>query len=101
MNVFTHQEDLCDELRDELQNVPEMFHDIPFHEMISKNTPANAMGKDAERMLWHQRSGHPSDHCLCNAQTNGLFNQQMPDLRGSKLFGSHGGESFAVLSRRL
>ena len=49
---------ICDKLREELQHAPEEFHDVPFHETIRK---------DAERMLWHQRLGHPSDHCLCNA----------------------------------
>ena len=51
MMAHVHQEKQCDKLRDELLDAPTTFHDVPFHDVISKNTPVNAMRKEAERML--------------------------------------------------
>ena len=40
---------------------------MPFHEYIQKNTPVSTIQAETERLLWHQRLGHPSDYYLYNA----------------------------------
>ena len=47
-----------------MKKIPEEFHSLPFHEYIQDYTPVNAISKDVERLLWHQRLGHPSDYYL-------------------------------------
>ena len=66
-NIYTWQEEEYAELRDNLRTVPRMYHDLPFHEYIQKNTPVDTIRTDTERLLWHQRLGHPSDYYLFNA----------------------------------
>ena len=43
--------------------------EYPYHEVIYKTTDKhiNAIKKDTERLLWHQRLGHPSDQYLYTA----------------------------------
>ena len=43
------------------------MHGLPFHEYIQKNTPVSTIQAETERLLWHQRLGHPSDYYLFNA----------------------------------
>ena len=55
------------QLREELSQLPTQFHQLPFHEYIHSNTPVAAIKAATERLLWHQRLGHPSDYYLYNA----------------------------------
>jgi len=54
-------------LRDEMAQLPMQFHVLPFHEHIHSNTPVLTIKAATERLLWHQRLGHPSDCYLFNA----------------------------------
>lgn len=65
--IHEHQEFECAALREELKLLPECHQDLLFHEHIQRNTPVNSVMAANERMLWHQRLGHPGDHCLHNA----------------------------------
>ena len=66
-SVHAYQEAECAQLRSEFESLPAQFHDLPFHEYIQQNTPVAAIRAATERLLWHQRLGHPSDHYLYNA----------------------------------
>lgn len=66
-HVYAYQENEYAKLRDELQHLPLHLHSLPFHEYIQRNTPVNAIKRETERLLWHQRLGHPSDYYLYNA----------------------------------
>ncbi|KAG7369949.1 GAG-pre-integrase domain containing protein [Nitzschia inconspicua] len=67
MNIFAHQESQYAQLRSDLEHMPEDFSLLPFHDYIHANTPIHSIKAATERMLWHQRLGHPSDHYLYNA----------------------------------
>ena len=67
MAIHACQEEMCAELRERMKDLPRMFHELPFHECVHENTPVNKMRAETERLLWHQRLGHPSDYCLHNA----------------------------------
>jgi len=54
-------------LREEMTKLPTQFHLLPLHEYIQSNTPVLTIKAATERLLWHQRLGHPSDYCLFNA----------------------------------
>ena len=41
--------------------------DLPIHEWIQDLTPVRSICKLTERLLWHQRLGHPSDSYLYTA----------------------------------
>ena len=41
--------------------------DIPYVKWIQDATPIKAICASTERMLWHQRLGHPSDYYLYTA----------------------------------
>jgi len=58
---------MYDQLRDDMVDLPCSMHDMPFHEYIQKNTPISTIQTETERLLWHQRLGHPSDYYLFNA----------------------------------
>jgi len=55
------------QLREEMAQLPMQFHALPFHEHIQSNTPVSTIKTSTERLLWHQRLGHPSDYYLFNA----------------------------------
>jgi len=55
------------QLREEMTKLPTQFHSLPFHEYIQSNTPVLTIKAATERLLWHQRLGHPSDYYLFNA----------------------------------
>jgi len=55
------------QLREEMAKLPTQFHSLPFHEYIQSNTPVSTIKAATERLLWHQRLGHPSDYYLFNA----------------------------------
>ena len=65
--VYLDQQQKYDKLREELTQVPGEFHGIPYHDYIHRHTPVHSLRERTERMLWHQRLGHPSDHYLYNA----------------------------------
>ena len=66
-SIYAYQETLCAQLKLELQDTPIRFHHLPFHQYIQSATPVSAIKAEAERFLWHQRLGHPSDYYLYNA----------------------------------
>ncbi|KAG7343608.1 reverse transcriptase RNA-dependent DNA polymerase [Nitzschia inconspicua] len=51
----------------DLADKPPEFWDFPFHKYITHATSVMAICATAERLLWHQRLGHPSDHYLYHA----------------------------------
>ncbi|KAG7370163.1 reverse transcriptase RNA-dependent DNA polymerase [Nitzschia inconspicua] len=51
----------------DLADKPPEFRDFPFHQYITHATSVMAIRATAERLLWHQRLGHPSDHYLYHA----------------------------------
>ena len=65
--IHLHQTAEYAKLSDEMKHLPCSFHHLPFHEYIQRNTPIHSLKAATERMLWHQRLGHPSDHYLYNA----------------------------------
>lgn len=66
-HIYAHQENEYRTLRHQLETLPVMFHDIPFHQHIQHATPIQAIRQETERLLWHQRLGHPSDYYLFHA----------------------------------
>ena len=65
--IYAYQEDQYSTLRNELEDTATMFHKLPFHEYIQQHTPVASIKAETERLLWHQRLGHPSDYYLFNA----------------------------------
>jgi len=61
------QEAIEAQLSDKMAQLPMQFHALPFHEHMQSNTPVSTIKAATERLLWHQRLRHPSDHCLFNA----------------------------------
>jgi hypothetical protein len=51
-----------------LESLPEEYYDacinLPFHEYTGASTPINALNKEAEALLWHQRLIHCGPHSL-------------------------------------
>ena len=41
--------------------------DLPYVKWIQEATPLKAIRAQTERLLWHQRLGHPSDYYLYTA----------------------------------
>ena len=77
-NVTTFYEDSAAVLKEELKKLPQCFQDsgtpdlpgstsIPWYTILKENVPVQSIKADTERMLWHQRLGHPSDAYLYNA----------------------------------
>ena len=66
-NIYSHQEEQYTKLRNDLSSIHKKYHSLPFHEYIQDNTPIAAIKAQTERLLWHQRLGHPSDYYLLNA----------------------------------
>ena len=61
-----------------LESLPRDYAKFPsYHTMISQVTPINALNKEAEALLWHQRIGHAGPHIFKDLHThvNGI-----PDL---------------------
>ena len=65
--VYSYQEHQYEELRESLKSTPRKYHGMPFHEYISQYTPVNSIKAETQRLLWHQRLGHPSDYYLYHA----------------------------------
>jgi hypothetical protein len=51
-----------------LESLPEEYYEacisLPFHEYTDTSTPVNALNKEAEALLWHQRLIHCGPHSL-------------------------------------
>ena len=65
--ICAYQDKQYAHLRESLRDTPVMYHGLPFHEYIQKFTPVNTIKRDTQRLLWHQRLGHPSDYYLYHA----------------------------------
>jgi len=65
--IHGYHEAVETQVRKEMAKLPVQFHMLPFHEYIQANAPASAVKAATERLLWHQRLGHPSDYYLFNA----------------------------------
>jgi len=65
--IHGYHEAVETQLREEMANLPAQFHSLPFHEYIQANTPVSTIKAATERLLWHQRLGHPSDYYQFNA----------------------------------
>ncbi|MCE2995760.1 MAG: hypothetical protein LW863_09190 [Flammeovirgaceae bacterium] len=65
--VYTIQKHMYDTLHLDLKLLPNADSKLPFHEYIHARTDVLSIKADAERLLWHQRLGHPSDYYLFNA----------------------------------
>jgi len=65
--IHGHHEAVETQLREEMTKLPVQFHTLAFHEYIQANAPVSTIKAATERLLWHQRLGHPSDHHLLNA----------------------------------
>jgi len=65
--IHGYHEAVETQLREEMNKLPTQFHSLPFHEYIQANAPVSTIKAATERLLWHQRLGHPSDYYLFNA----------------------------------
>jgi len=65
--IHGYHEAVETQLREEVTKLPTQFHSVPFHEYIQANAPVSTIKAATERLLWHQRLGHPSDYYLFNA----------------------------------
>jgi hypothetical protein len=52
---------------EDLEGMPPEFREFPFQQYIAHAVEVMATRATAERLLWHQRLGHPSDHYLHHA----------------------------------
>jgi hypothetical protein len=50
-----------------LESLPDDFSALPFQQWSHATVPVHAIKAATERLLWHQRLGHPSDHYLYTA----------------------------------
>lgn len=68
-HVHLHHRNVERDLSDQLKSLPALYSKaLPYHDdYIHRNTPVNAIRKETERLLWHQRLGHPSDYYLYQA----------------------------------
>ena len=65
--IHGYHEAIETQLCGEMTKLPMQFHSLPFHEYIQANIPVSTIKVATERLLWHQRLGHPSDYYLFNA----------------------------------
>jgi hypothetical protein len=57
-----------DALRDALRRVPRNWlHQVAFHDIVDHHIPVHAIKSRTEKLLWHQRLGHPCDRYLYDA----------------------------------
>ena len=60
--VQMFQQRAHDNILAELHTLPIDPEELPLDAIISNATPINAIRAQTERLLWHQRLGHPSDY---------------------------------------
>jgi len=63
--IHGYHEAVETQLHEEMTKLPIQFHSLPFHEYIQANTPVSIIKAATERLLWHQRLGHPSTFSNC------------------------------------
>ena len=80
--AFKHQQ-----MNQSLRKIPQMFKDVSLHglkHVINKSIPVYAIKAKTDKLLWHQRLGHPCDKYLYNAHKfiDGVpkFDRQTPIL---------------------
>jgi hypothetical protein len=60
--IYNHQQKEYVNLMSISESLPEEYYEacinLPFHEYIGASTPVNALSKEAEALLWHQRLIH-------------------------------------------
>jgi len=78
--IHGYHEAVETQLREEMTKLPTQFHLLPFHEYIQSNNPASTIKAATERLLWHQRLGHPSDYYLFNAHGHADGVPQFPHM---------------------
>ncbi len=66
-NIFAWQHAEYTTLCEELDQLPFDTSDFPIEDFVKRNAPICAIKQATERLLWHQRLGHPSDYYLTNA----------------------------------
>jgi hypothetical protein len=66
--IYNHQHKEYIKLMSILESLPEEYYEacinLPFHEYTGASTPINALNKEAEALLWHQRLIHCGPHSL-------------------------------------
>jgi hypothetical protein len=66
--IYNHQQKQHINLMSILEALPGEYHkaiiNLPFHEYTGASTPINALNKEAEALLWHQRLIHCGHHSL-------------------------------------
>jgi hypothetical protein len=65
--LFRFQQQLYATLDKELEKMPEVYSHLPYQAFFQGKTNVNSIKADAERLLWHQRLGHPNDYFLYDA----------------------------------
>jgi len=78
--IHGHHEAVETQLCEEMTKLSTQFHLLPFHEHIQSNTPVSTIKAATERLLWHQRLGHPSDCCLFNAHRHAYGVPRFPHM---------------------
>ena len=66
-NVKRYQQRAHDYICNAIKHLPSDFKSLPLQALAKLNTPILAIKARTERLLWHQRLGHPSDEYLYNA----------------------------------
>jgi hypothetical protein len=66
--IYNHQQKQYVKLMSILESLPEQYYkaciSLPFHEYTGASTPVNALNKEAEALLWHQRLIHCGAHSM-------------------------------------
>jgi len=65
--IVAYQDHQFDLLEDALSSMPMDYRKTPFRQHIIDSTPMLVIRARVEKMLWHQRLGHPCDEYLYNA----------------------------------
>ena len=75
--VYKYLQEKHIELISCLENLPEEYHSLPFHEYFAKTIPIAALNKEAEAILWNQRLIHCGSRSLKSAS---LYVHGVPNL---------------------
>ena len=75
--IYEYMQDKHIELMLCLDSLSEKYHFLPFHEYFAKTILITALNKEAEAILWHQRSIHCGSHSLKSAS---LCVDRVPNL---------------------
>jgi hypothetical protein len=64
LNLERFKQNKHAELADNLRILPSSWKSIPFQDIFDDNIPVNHIKATTEKLLWHQRLGHPCDKYL-------------------------------------